>query len=315
MIKINSVLGPLDTVNLGSTLMHEHLIVAAAGVSQNYPGLLGVDFMERIVDRLLEAKREGVDTIVDATTLDLGRDVTMMIEASRHSGVNIIACSGLWLERPRYLDEVSADQFAHLFIGEINEGIAGTGAKAGILKASSDVDGVTPGDESILRGVARAHLQTDVPIMLHSHPQAEVGRKQLAILKEEAVDLGRVKVDHSNDTTDLAYLIWLLEQGCYLGLDRYPGWNEVNARTRTETMKTLIDAGYGDRLLLSHDHSLVTTIREASAITQEEREAHNPDGLFYIKRMVFPQLQEMGISEKVLNGLLVDNPRNFFEGD
>jgi len=314
MVTVNSVLGPLDTANLGFTLMHEHLMVAAAGISQNYSGLLGADFMERIVNGLLEAKREGIDTIVDATTLDLDRDVTIMIEASRRSGVNIIACSGWWLERPRYLDEVSADQFARLFIGEITEGIAGTGAKAGILKASSDVGGVTAADESILRGVARAHLQTDVPIMLHSHPQAEVGRKQLAILKEEGVDLGRVKVDHSNDTTDLAYLIWLLEQGCYLGLDRYPGWNDVNPQTRTETMKALIDAGYGERLLLSHDHSLVSTIREASVITQEEREAHNPDGLLYIKRRVLPQLQEMGILETVLNGLLVDNPRNFFEG-
>lgn len=314
MVTINSVLGPLDTANLGLTLVHEHLMVAAAGISQNYSGLLGADFMERIVNGLLEAKRDGIDTIVDATTLDLGRDVTMMVEASRRSGVNIIACSGWWLERPRYLDGVSADQFTRLFIGEISEGIAGTGVKAGILKASSDVGGVTPADESILRGVARAHLQTDVPIMLHSHPQAGVGRKQLAILKEEGVDLGRVKVDHSNDTTDLAYLIWLLEQGCYLGLDRYPGWNDVNPQARTETIKALIDAGYGDRLLLSHDHSLVSTIREESAITQEEREAHNPDGLLYIKRMVFPQLQEMGILETVLNSLLVDNPRNFFEG-
>ena len=96
MTTINSVLGPLDTADLGFTLMHEHLIVAPAGIPQNYPKLLGTDFMERIVNGLTQAKEGGIDTIVDATTLDLGRDVTVMAEASRRSGVNIIAVTGWW---------------------------------------------------------------------------------------------------------------------------------------------------------------------------------------------------------------------------
>ncbi len=58
--------------------------------------------------------------------------------------------------------------------------------------------------------------------MVHSYSPCQVGKQQLAILKEEGVDLRRVKMDHFNDTTDVEYLIWLLEQGCYLGLDRYP---------------------------------------------------------------------------------------------
>ncbi len=91
MATINSVLGPLDTVDIGFTLMHEHLIVASAGITQNYPELLGVNFMDRIVDGLTQAKEGGVATVVDATTLDLGRDVNILAQASRLSGVNIIA--------------------------------------------------------------------------------------------------------------------------------------------------------------------------------------------------------------------------------
>jgi len=159
MTTLNSVLGPLDTADLGFTLMHEHLVVSAPGVPQDYPELLGAGFMERIVNRLTEAKEGGVDTVVDATTLDLGRDVDMLAEASRMSGVNIIACTGWWLDMPRFLAGVSADQFARLFVREIQEGIAGTGIKAGILKAASDMEGVTPAGEEVLRGVARAHLQ------------------------------------------------------------------------------------------------------------------------------------------------------------
>ncbi len=314
MTTINSVLGPLDTAELGFTLMHEHLMVSSAGISQNYVELLGAGFMDRIVNGLTKAKQGGVDTIVDATTLDLGRDMTVLTEASRLSGVNIIACSGWWLEMPRFLTGVSANQFAQLLIREIQEGIAGTGIKAGILKGASDMAGVTPGEESVLRGVARAHLQTNIPIMLHSYSPGQVGRQQLAILKEEGVDLRRVKMDHSNDTTDVEYLIWLLEQGCYLGLDRYPGRN-ASPLARTKTMKALIDAGYANRLLPSHDWSSVwVEAAENPLMSQEEREARNPDGYLYMKKVVFVQLREMGVPEATLNSLCVDNPRNFFEG-
>jgi len=313
MTTINSVLGLLDTADLGFTLMHEHLLVSSAGLTQNYPELLGDGFMDRIVNRLSQAKEGGIDTIVDATTLDLGRDITVLAEASHRSGVNIIAVTGWWLDIPRFLDGVSADQFAQLFIREIQEGIAGTNIKAGILKSASDISGVTPREEAVLRGVAQAHLQTNVPIMLHSYSPGQVGRQQLAILKEEGVDLRRVKMDHSNDTTDVEYLTWLLEQGCYLGMDRYPGRN-TSPLARTKTMKALIDAGYGERLLPSHDWSSVWVAADAPLISQEEREARNPYGYLYMKKVVFPQLREMGVPEETMNSLCVDNPRRFFEG-
>lgn len=311
MATVNSVLGPLDTADLGFTLMHEHLMVSSAGIPQNYAELLGDNLMERLVRGLTQAREEGITTIVDATTLDLGRDATVLAEASRRSGVNIIACSGWWLEVPRFLGGVSADQFARLFTREIEEGIAGTGIKAGILKSASDASGVRPQEENILRGVARAHKRTGVPIMLHSYSPGEVGRQQLTILKEEGVDLRRVKMDHSNDTTDVAYLTWLLEQGCYLGMDRYPG-HSVTSAERTNTLKALIDAGYTDRLLPSHDHLLVSIMSGALPTPPEGREPRT--GLLHIKDVVVPQLREMGAPEETLGRLCVVGPRNFFEG-
>jgi len=313
MTTINSVLGPLDTANLGFTLMHEHIIVSSTGIPQNYPELLGDELMERIIQGLTIAKEGGVDTIVDTSTMDLGRDVTVLAEASRRTGVNIIACTGWYLDIPRFLYTVSVNQFARLFIREIEEGIAGTDIKAGIIKSSSDMGGVTRGQEAILRAAARAHLKTSVPIMLHSYPAGQVGRQQLAILKEEGVDLRRVKVDHSNDTTDMEYLTWLLEQGCYLGLDRYPGWL-VSSEARTRTMKALIDAGYIDRLLPSHDWSLASIEGENSPVRRPDSEERNPYGYLYIKNVVFPQLREMGVSEEMLDRLCVVGPRNFFDG-
>ena len=318
MTTVNSVLGPINTDKLGFTLMHEHLMVSSAGIPQVYARLLGDDYVERIVQGLKKAKAGGIDTIVDATTFDLGRDVTAMAEASRRSGVNIIAVTGWWMELPRFLVGLSADQFADLFTHEIEEGIADTGIKAGLLKAASDSAGVLPAEEQVLRGVACAHRRTGVPIMLHSYSPGQVGRQQIAILQEEGVDLRHVKLDHSNDTTDVEYLTWILEQGCYLGMDRYPG-RVTSSQARTRTMKALIDAGWAHRLLPSHDHSLVWLNLEGlpqdSPMSPEEREKRNPHGYLYIKKVVFPQLKELGVPEAVVNRLCVDGPKNFFEGE
>jgi len=313
MTTINSVLGPLDTAELGFTLMHEHVMCGFAGVLPNYPELLGDNMMEVAVDDLKKAKAGGVDTIVDATTLDLGRDINLLAEASRRSGVNIVACSGWWLDVPPFFAGIAPDQLADLFTREVEEGISGTGIKAGILKSASDLMGVTPEQEVVLRAVGRAHLRTGVPVMLHSYSPGQVGKQQLEILKEEGVDLRRVKMDHSNDTTDVEYLAWLLEQGCYLGMDRYPGRN-VSPLARTKTMKALIDMGYADRICPSHDRLVLRVMADNPMISEEERLRINPHGFLYVKEVVFQQLREMGVSEDIVSTLCVNGPRNFFEG-
>ncbi len=312
MATINSVLGPIDSKDLGFTLMHEHIFSAFAGIYRNYPEFFGENMMERLVSELKEVKEAGVDTIVDATTIDLGRDIELIAEVSRESGINIIAITGWWLDIPRFLSAVSVDQLAEAFIREVEEGIAGTNIKAGILKSASDMGGVKPEEEKILRAVARAHLKTGVPIMLHSYPAGQVSRRQLAILKEEGVDPKRIKFDHSNDTTDVEYLSWLLEQGCCLGLDRYPG-GAPSPQARTRTMKALIDAGYADRLCPSHDRSVVRIMGTDPEETERLIKKYNPHGFLYIKNVVFPELREMGVSEEIIGKLCIDGPRNFFE--
>ena len=79
MSLINSVLGPLDTEALGFTLMHEH-VISQGFVAQNYPELFDDHFMDKIIAGISESKKGGVDTIIDATTFDLGRDAAILAE-------------------------------------------------------------------------------------------------------------------------------------------------------------------------------------------------------------------------------------------
>ncbi len=137
LVQINSVLGPIGTDDLKFTLMHEHILTGPAGAFRDYPELSGINPMKRIINELIKAKKDGIDTIVDATTLDLGRNIAVLEEASRESGVNIIACTGWWLDFPRQFAGVSSDQLAEVFIREIEQGISGTNASLiGIAQAT-----------------------------------------------------------------------------------------------------------------------------------------------------------------------------------
>ena len=316
MAQINSVLGPLDTADLGFTLSHEHVLVTSAGIQQVYPEFIDrAGTIEKAVQDLTTAYDEGLRTIVDVTTIDLGRDIRLLEQVSRGSGVNIVCATGTWRDIPRSFWSASPDQIAPLYIREIQEGIEGTGIRAGIIKVANDRGGVTPEGEIILRAAARAQKATGVPISTHTWAPERVGEQQVRIFEDEGVDLNRVYVGHSNDTTDIDYLTGLLAKGVWIGLDRYPGRQTGETPDwvgRTETAKKLIDAGYGDRIMLGHDWSVTITI--TSRELQDDRRRYNPDGYLFITRNVIPRLKDLGATDQDIQNIFVNNPRSFFEG-
>lgn len=317
MATINSVLGPIDTADLGFTLSHEHIMVTSAGIQYVYPDFIDREgTIRRAVDEMKQAHAEGLRTIVDVTTLDLGRDIRLLEEVSRESGINIICGTGIWRDIPRVFWSATPDMIAPLFIKDIEEGIEGTGIKAGIIKVANDMGGVTPEGEIILRAAARAQKATGVPISTHTWAPERVGEQQVRVFEDEGVDLTRVYVGHSNDTTDTEYLIGLLEKGVWIGLDRYPGgmaagtpkWEE-----RTETISKLIDAGFAHKIMLGHDWSVTLSI--ASKQMQDARRQYNPDGYLFITRNVLPRLLELGVSQSTVDQIMIENPKNFFSGE
>ena len=316
MATINSVLGPLDTANLGFTLSHEHVLTASAGIQQTFPEFIDRQgTIEAGVTQLRQVYAEGVRTLVDVTTLDLGRDIRLLEEVSRRSGVQIIPATGIWRDIPRVFWGATPDMIAPLFIREIQEGIEGTGIKAGVIKVANDMGGVTPEGEIILRAAARAHKATGVPISTHTWAPERVGEQQVAIFEDEGVDLNRVYVGHSNDTTDTEYLLGLLRRGVWLGLDRYPGGRmpgTPNWEQRTDTAKRLLDAGFGERIMISHDWSVSILI--VNRQMQAQRAQYNPDGYLFVSRRVVPRLKELGATDGDIENIFVNNPRRFFEG-
>ncbi len=317
MAKVNTVLGSLDTSRLGFTLPHEHVLVTSAGLPFSYPEFTRrEENIEHGVKELSEAYKEGVRTIVDVTTHDLGRDIKLMKEVSRRSKVNIIACTGTWRDIPRAFWTADPDWIAPLYVREIREGIEGTSIKAGIIKVANDEGGVTPEGAIVLRAAARAHKVTGVPISTHTWAPERVGEQQIKIFKEEGVDLNKVYVGHSNDTTDVSYLEGLLKEGVWLGLDRYPGGFHSGTpqwEQRTRIVKQLIDKGWANRIMVSHDWSVILD-DDRTPKARRDRLKANPYGYRFIHQKVLPMLRELGVKEETINQMQVENPRRFFEG-
>jgi len=316
MGSVNTVLGPVDASQLGVTLSHEHIATGSAGMHTTYPQFFDRETVVRdAVSALKEAHAEGVRSYIEPTTFDLGRDIELMQEVSRLSGVHIVAATGSHQSIPRVFREVSADAIAPLFIKEVEEGIEDTGVKAGIIKSASDRGGITQLEETVLRAVAMASKHTGAPVYTHTWSPDRVGEQQVRILQEEGVDMNRVYIGHSNDTRDVDYIIGLLKSGVWVGLDRFPGgrypgvplWQE-----RTQIVKRLIDEGWGRRIMLGHDHSVPSG--QPTPEMREQRANYQPEGYSFISRNVLPYLRELGTTEEDVYQIMVENPRRFLEG-
>jgi len=320
MPTVNTILGSVDVNSMGFTLTHEHVRESSAGVPYTYPELLDhEDDVARGVARLNEAAAEGVGTIVNVTTLDLGRDMRLLKEVAERVELNIVPATGLWRDIPRHVGLGSTvERLAGAFIREIEVGIEGTGIKAGVIKVATDVEqiteeGLTRPNDLVLRAAARACNHTGVPIATHTAALAKAGNYQVAVFEEEGVDLQRVCIGHSNDTDDMDYLTGILRKGCYLGMDRYPGGRSggLNWEERTQVVKRLVDLGFAGQVTLSHDFG---GSRPALPEVVEMRKAYNPDGYCFVVRRVLPRLRELGVSEKDIHTMTVDAPRRLFGG-
>ena len=312
MADVNTVMGTIDASELGFTLMHEHVVTSSAGIPHTFPELIDRErTIDTAIERLREARMEGVQSYVDVTTMDLGRDVTVLRDVAQRSEVHIIAATGIWLDIPRFIARVTPDQLASVFTREIEVGIEGTGIKAGVIKVATSEEGVTPANEIVLRAAARTSRQTGVPISTHTAALAQVGNDQIAIFEDEGVDLRKVYIGHSNDTADLEYLAGLASKGCLLGMDHFPGGlgGSLNWEERVEVIRQLIDMGLADNISLSHDDALsyIGTPEEA-----EVRRAYNPDGISFISRKVLPRLRALGVGDEAITTMTVGVPRRYF---
>lgn len=300
--------------DLGRTLMHEHVFVLNSEIEQNYPERWDEETrMIDAVEKLESLYEHGIQTIVDLTVVGLGRNVERVAEIASRVRPNIIVATGLYTfdELPLFFKHRGpgllmdgSDPLVDFFIRDITEGIAETGIRAGILKCATDIKGITPDVERVLRATAIAHKETGAPISTHTHAATKRGLDQLSIFSEEGVNLEKVVIGHSGDTTDLDYLQQLLDAGVFLGMDRFGYDLALPFEERVSTVAELCHRGYAPQIVLSHDAACYTHNFEIDVKAELLPKWHYE----HISTEVLPALRNKGVTEAQIEQMLVTNP-------
>ncbi|MEO9255692.1 MAG: phosphotriesterase-related protein [Tepidiformaceae bacterium] len=311
MATIQSATGPLDTANMGFTLMHEHVVVLWPPMYQQYPELFDREAqMANAVTRLTRAREAGVTTMVDLTPIDLGRDPRFIAEAAQKSGMQIIVATGLYYTIPFYFLHKPDSDMTDLFVRDITEGIGQTGVRANVIKCATEPE-MHPMNERVLRASAKAQRTTGVPICTHTYPANRTGLVQQRIFKEEGVDLGRTVIGHSDDSDDFSYLEEIIQNGSYCGMDRIGLQRPRNDAQRSDMVAKLVEKGYADRITLSHDASC-----HLDFIPEGVADQFMPEWNFtHIPLDIVPMLRQRGVSDDAIHQMTVLNPRAIFENN
>jgi len=319
MAQVHTVQGPVDETDLGTVLVHEHVRFRDEAVVDNWPGRYDdAAEMQAALDAVGAAKDRGVRTIVDPTAMFGGRDVRFMAKVAEASGVQIVACTGIYTYDylPHYFENRSEDQIAEHFVEDLERGVQGTEIRAAFLKCAADAAGVTEHVEKVHRAVARASVQTGAPIMAHSRPASNTGPRQVEIFLEEGVDPTKIQIAHTGDTDDLDYIEGLLSSGVWIGLDRYGLDLYLPYEKRNATTAELLRRGYADRVFLSQDFCA-----SIDWFPPETVEALMGQGLVrdWSMTLVFdsvvPWLREQGVLDDAqFKTIFEDNPRRWLAG-
>jgi phosphotriesterase-related protein len=316
--QVMTVLGPIPSEKMGVTLMHEHFTFA-------YPGWYGDESVapydrkaieEKCLKYLNEIKAVGVQTVVDPSMNDAGgRDPILMKSLAEKTGMNIVASTGIYVERlggsgyykfNKRVGRNIEDDFYELFMKEITVGIQGTGVKAGVIKVASDDPNITEYEETVFKAAVRVQKATGLPIMTHTEG-GTVGPKQQELLLKLGADPKKIIIGHQNNSVDLKYHLAQLEKpGFYIGFDRTGLRNVPKAE---DNFIQLVKMGYANRLVMSHDSIAVWLGRPFN--TKAFPATWNPT---YIHKTVIPKMKAAGITDEQIKTIFVDNPRRYFDG-
>ena len=321
MATIETLNGPLDTAELGTVLMHEHVFNITAEIQIAHPGFNGWDpdvEIPKANEELRGVKAAGIDTIVELSPIGLGRSLDLIRPACEGTGLNVVLATGLYtydvLPRPWHFSGPGTlldgdEPLDALMQADLEEGIEGSGIKPGILKCAIDAAGLTEHVERVVRSVCRVHKATGAPVCIHTHPETKRGLDALRILEEEGVDPARVMLAHCGDTTDLDHLEALAASGALLGMDRFGLDILLPFEDRVGTVAAMCERGHADKMILSQDANCFSDWFPPGLGEQVTPNWH----FLHVVNDVVPALLERGVSQDDIDRMLRHNARTYFE--
>ncbi len=323
--KVNTVCGQVDSDKLGGVLAHEHFIFG-------YPGWSGDTIKKAKFDREAtmqkwigvceKVKALGINTIVDATPNECGRDVDLLKEISERAEINVICSTGFYFSgggAPSYFNfrKMGHDvekEIEELMYEELYNSIGDSGVKAGVVKLSSGANAIDDYEQMFFNAAAKiATKDKDIRIITHTQ-NGTCGPEQARMLISNGVDPRQIAIGHIEGNTDVDYLLKVAEQGVYMNFDRFGisvAYGCPSDERRIATVAAMVAMGYGDKICLSHDYNIDFWGRPFT-FPEELAKLLKNHNWYHISERIIPAMHKAGISEEQTHKFLFDNPQNFY---
>jgi len=321
MATVMTAKGPVDTKDLGVTLIHEHICFDSVGKPQE-----NTPFPERTfaynLDLLKKARDVGIRSIVELTPWP---NVARIVELNEKvPELNIVLSTGAYVERSDHPVAKLSDQAFHdHMVYNLTEGFEGyesTGVRAGIIKIAADKSTLTEWEKRHFRIAAQVQRECRVPIATHACAGA---REQMEVLREAGADLhatfySHVEAEFGWDGRTLQqearYLADVARAGGYLHFNNFDFAFDTPFPDMLFLINYLERAGYGERIFFSIDTNI--TVDESGKVWLEAEQQHPETGkrtMAYAITNAAPMLMAAGVSLQRIWKYLVDNPRRYFE--
>jgi phosphotriesterase-related protein len=300
---IQTVTGPVAATELGVTLVHEHLLIDMYEVSLNSAGVL-LDEAAAAEELSLFRDAGGV-TVVDQTTLGLHPSWEGLRRISLATGVRVIAGTGVYWHRfrPSWVEPMSQADLRARFVADLVEGVGPFGIRAGLIgEIATGHREIDPVEARVFRAAAEAQAETGAPISTHAL-FTSIGLEQLDILEGAGGNPAKIVIGHADTNPDTAYHRAILDRGAWLGFDTVGQTDKTTDDWRADRLAEYAAAGHLGRLLVSSD------VCKRPALVR-----NGGGGYAHVIRDFVLRLEARGFSAQDIRGLLVDNPRRFFEG-
>jgi phosphotriesterase-related protein len=310
---VRTILGDISTDKMGITYSHEHIII-----EESYPTLENKLLLLNDVDKVTEELRRffqlGGRTMVDTMPANAGRNVQKLADVSRRSGVQIIAPTGIHLEK-YYLPNhwryhYSEEQLVQLFVDDITKGIdihdyggpivERSDHKAGMIKLATGDEPISAHQEKIFRAVVEAHKHTGAPILTHTN-NGKRALEQVHLFDKLGADLSHVVLSHVDRYKDVDYNREVLQSGVFVEYDSAFRWAKKGEENWT--YKLLEE-------LLPEFLSQITMGMDAAKHSYWKSYGGEP-GLEFLLTTFRDDLKQMGLGE-YFDKIFYENPSHLY---
>jgi len=300
MRQLITTLGPKNASELGLILPHEHIFVDLGPIGQNaYLHADPADVIRVMAPEIEKIKQLGVTALVECTPVGVGRRADIDRAVSEATNFPIVVPTGIYREPwiPDWAHAASEAEVADWMLGELTGEIESSGVQAAWIKLSAGDDGITSCEAKLLRAAAKAGAATNAIIGSHTI-RGRVVRDQLDILEQAGYTAERFIWIHTQAEPDFALHLEMAQRGAWIEYDAIGSDERSDARI-IELIQQLLDAGFSQQIMLSHDRGWYDPSQPGGG---------TPKPYTPLMESFLPKLRAAGIDAPTIEQLTRTNP-------